>query len=62
METALTLLTRNGSVYMRFRPTLSAAQYAELLEITKWAEEQDQLRAMIRAWADARRLNLCFDE
>ena len=62
MQTTLNLLTRNGAVYMAFKPSLSAEQYARLLEISKSVESADELRKAIGAWAEMERLAVSFEE
>ena len=63
MRTTLNLLTRNGAVYMDFQPALSADQYAKLLQITKSSDgSANELRAVIREWADDEGLAVRFEE
>jgi hypothetical protein len=62
MRTTLNLLTCNGAVYMDFQPSLSAAQYTRLLEIAKEADTADELRVMVREWADGEGLKVSFEE
>ena len=65
MRTTLNLLTRNGAVYMDFRPALSADQYAKLLQLAKSPEAgdtADELRTVVREWADSEGLKVYFEE
>jgi hypothetical protein len=62
MRTTLNLLTRSGVVYMDFQPALSADQYAKLLEIAKEGDTADELRIVVREWADGEGLETEFDE
>jgi hypothetical protein len=65
MRTTLNLLTRNGAVYMDFQPALSADQYARLLQIAKSSDaddSSDELRIMVRQWANAEGLRVSFEE
>ena len=62
MRTTLNLLTRNGAVYLDFQPALSAAQYAHLLEIAKEGQTADELRIIVREWAEAVGLEVRFEE
>lgn len=62
MRTTLNLLTRDGAVYLSFRASLSATQYAELLEVTQETVTKDDLRKAVAAWAAAHGLKVSFDE
>jgi hypothetical protein len=62
MQTTLNLLTRNGVVFMGFKPALNAHQYAMLLEIAKAAQTADELRNTIADWAASQSLTVRFDE
>lgn len=62
METILNLLTRDGIVYMAFRPSLTAAQYSTLLDLSGQAPSAFDLRESIRRWAQSEGLQVTFDE
>jgi hypothetical protein len=56
------LLTRSGVVFMAFQPSLSAEQYAMLLEISQQAETANDLRNKVAAWAKSENLTVRFEE
>ena len=62
MQTILNLLTRNGVVYMAFKPSLSAEQYAKLLAISQESETEDELRTSVSLWASQESLSISFNE
>jgi hypothetical protein len=62
MQTILNLLTRNGVVFMAFQPSLSADQYARLLEIANAAQSEHELREDVRVWALSLGLAVRFEE
>lgn len=62
MRTTLNLLTREGAVYMDFRPALSPKQYAELDSLAHEPATQDALRRAIALWAQSYGLKVSFDE
>ena len=62
MRTTLNLLTRDGAVYMDFRPALSAKQYAELINLTYEPATPEEMRNAIAAWAKSQGLKVRFDE
>lgn len=62
MRTTLNLLTRDGAVYLSFLPSLSATQYAELLELTQETVTTEELQKAVAAWAAAHGLKVSFDE
>jgi hypothetical protein len=62
MQTILNLLTRNGVVFMAFKPSLSAEQYARLLEISQVSENEDELRTSVGLWASREKLAVRFEE
>ena len=62
MRTTLNLLTRNGVVYLDIKPALSGTQYNRLMEISKETETADELRIMVREWADQEGLAVGFEE
>lgn len=61
MRTTLSLLTRDGAVFMAFEPALTVAQYARLLDIAKRAGTEDELRLAVEAWARSEGLKASFD-
>ena len=62
MQTTLNLLTRDGAVYMAFRPSLSADQYADLLQLSEIAVTADGLRESVAQWAKTEGLDFSFSE
>ena len=62
MRTTLNLLTRNGVVYLDFKPALSGTQYTRLLQIASETQTADELRIMVREWADQEGLAVGFEE
>lgn len=62
MQTTLNLLTRNGVVFMAFKPALNADQYAELLVIARKAEDEKELRTEVGSFAGRENLAVCFDQ
>ena len=62
MRTTLNLLTRNGAVYMDFRPALNGAQYTRLLEIANECDTEEELRNAVTEWAKEERLKVSFEE
>lgn len=62
METTISLLTRDGAVYIAFAPALDASQYARLLDIAKRAEGETQLKEAVAMWARSEGLRYSFDE
>lgn len=46
--TSLSLLTRDGTVSVRFKPPLDEPHYAELHELSSTAASAEELRAAIR--------------
>jgi hypothetical protein len=62
MQTTLNLLTRNGIVFMAFKPALSAEQYAQLLQISRGSENEDELRTSVSLWASREKLAVRFEE
>ena len=62
MQTTLNLLTRNGTVFMDFRPHLNPEQYARLLEISQETQTADELRKALKEWAKSEKLAVRFDE
>jgi len=51
METALQLLTRDGSLHIRFHPKLTPAQYAELYEVANEPTNKLELEEVVEALA-----------
>lgn len=62
MNTSLNLLTRDGAVYVAFSPALTAAQYAELLQLVKQPGSDEDLRQALQAWARVNGLSVNFSE
>jgi hypothetical protein len=62
MKTTLNLLSREGIVYISFRPALSAEQYAALLALVENGTSADEMRDAIREWADNEQLLVDFEE
>ena len=62
MKTTLNLLTREGLVYVSFRPALTAPQYAELLDLVERGTSAEEMREAIRQWADLEQLEVDFEE
>ncbi len=62
MQTVLNLLTRDGVVYVAFRPALSAEQYAALLELSHQGVTRQELLDAISDWAGKEALELSFEE
>lgn len=62
MRTTISLLTRDGAVYMAFEPALSGAQYTRLMDIAERAATAEELQTAVTAWARAEHLRLSFDE
>jgi hypothetical protein len=51
METALQLLMRDGAVHVRFRPRLTAAQYADLASLIEGPDTKQALCQAVEEWA-----------
>ena len=49
-------------VYLDFKPALTGTQYTRLLQIAKETETADELRIMVREWAEQERLVVGFEE
>lgn len=47
---------------MAFSPHLSPEQYAELVKLSEDAPNRDELREMVRKWAQDNGLRMTFDE
>jgi hypothetical protein len=62
MRTTLNLLTRDGAVYVAFQPALSAAQYGQLLELTRQPVTIDDMQKAVGTWAKTQGLKVSFDE
>ena len=62
MRTTLNLLTRDGVVYVAFRPRLSSRQYDELLKLAGEPSTAQEMRKALRQWAESRGLEVSFDE
>ena len=62
MKTTLNLLTRDGVVFLAFRPALTAHQYAELLDLVEHGTTADQMRSAVSQWAERQGLEVSFEE
>ena len=62
MRTTLHLLTRDGAVFLDFRPRLSPSQYSHLLELANAARSQAELREQIREWTREEGIRVSFNE
>jgi hypothetical protein len=62
VQTILNLLTRDGVVYLAFSPSLTAEQYAELLELTKRQSTREEMLAAVGQWAQEQGLKLGVEE
>ena len=62
MQTTLTLLARDGTVFLALRPSLSARQYAALRETVSGAGTAAEMRRLVEAWAGQEGLTVLFDE
>ncbi|HUE69714.1 MAG TPA: hypothetical protein VMP01_02400 [Pirellulaceae bacterium] len=62
MRTALNLLTRDGAVYVAFRPHLTLHQYDELLMLIKEPSTAQEMREALQEWAEGFDLRVSFDE
>ena len=62
MTTTLTLLVRDGTCFMAFTPALSSDQYTGLVERVKPASTCDEMRDLVREWAEAQELFVGFKE
>jgi UDP-N-acetylglucosamine:LPS N-acetylglucosamine transferase len=61
VETILNLLTREGAFYMAFQPSLSAEQYAELIEAVKKASTRQEMQKVVAAFAKRHKLAVSLD-
>src|SRR5687768_9592291 len=61
MQTVLNLLTRDGVAYMEFRASLSAKQYAFLLELSTLSQSRAEFTSCVTEWAKVEGLKVSFD-
>ena len=62
MTTALNLLTRDGAVYVAFRPRLTLQQYDELRQLIEEPSTAQEMRKALRVWAEGLNLKVSFSE
>ena len=62
MRTTLNLLTRDGAVYMDFRPELNANLYQDLWTLIHELDTSEEMREAVSAWAEASGLSVSFDQ
>ena len=62
METGLRLLMRDGAIYVRFHPRLTAEQYSVLVRLVETPSTKDELRSVLEAFAMRWRCDVEFEE
>jgi hypothetical protein len=57
-QSALNLLTRDGTMHVVFEPALSAVQHTQLMEFVNAIATTEELRVTVEAWARAEGLRV----
>jgi hypothetical protein len=62
METGLRLLMRDGAMYVRFHPRLTAEQYSELVLLVEKPATKAELRSVLEEFAKRWRCEVEFED